>query len=187
MRDAAVEAASLSNHEGHVLALVWRWQPTTAYFLSKALTQSIASDVSNSPGSLYPVVERLKKAGLVTAELSGIPKRKTELLRCTEAGLEAIRSWMLRIEPSALLPSDPWRMRAAFLGALSASDAQSWLLGIRAALAEESERLERARSAVLDLPSQIELTHARLVTAARIAWANEALILLQSPRLPDPA
>ena len=57
----------LSHHESHVLALVQKWQPTTAYFLRKALTQRLASDASDSPGSVYPAIERLKKAGLVTS------------------------------------------------------------------------------------------------------------------------
>ena len=53
----------LSHHECHVLALVQKWQPTTAYFVRKALVQRLASDASDSPGSVYPAIERLKRAG----------------------------------------------------------------------------------------------------------------------------
>lgn len=34
------------------------------------------------------------------------------------------------------------------------------------------------REAAIDLPSQLELEHARLSTAARLAWINEAIALL---------
>jgi len=167
----------LSHHECHVLALVQKWQPTTAYFLRKALTQRLASDASDSPGSVYPVIERLKRAGLVASEALG-SGRKAEHLTCTAAGAEAVRNWIMEIDQSQLLPSDPWRTKVPFVGNLSSDDLHSWLYDMRSKASEELERLNLLREATLDLPSQLELEHARLTTAARLTWTNEAIALL---------
>lgn len=167
----------LSHHESHVLALVQKWQPTTAYFLRKALTQRLASDASDSPGSVYPAIERLKKAGLVKSESSG-SGRKSEYLTCTAEGAEAVRNWITGIDASQLLPSDPWRTRAPFVTMLPREEARDWLYALRTRMGEELERLEQMREAAIDLPGQLELEHARLVTTARLAWTNEAIALL---------
>jgi DNA-binding PadR family transcriptional regulator len=170
----------LSHHECHVLALVQKWQPTTAYFLRKALTQRLASDASDSPGSVYPVIERLKRAGLVQSEEGGAGRRKSEFLTCTEDGAAAVRHWMVEIDQSELLPSDPWRTRVPFIEALPVAERVAWFLTLRTAVSAELEKLERLREAATELPSQLELEHARLVTTARLAWINEAIALLAS-------
>ena len=168
----------LSHHECHVLALVQKWQPTTAYFVRKALVQRLASDASDSPGSVYPAIERLKRAGLIHSEARGTDKRGSEYLTCTDAGAEAVRRWITEIDPAQLLPSDPWRTRAPFITALPREEARDWLYALRTTLGAELEKLEQMREAAIDLPSQLELEHARLSTAARLAWINEAIALL---------
>jgi DNA-binding PadR family transcriptional regulator len=172
----------LSHHESHVLALIRKWQPTTAYFVRKALGQRLSSDASDSPGSAYPVIEKLKRAGLVSAQASN-DGRKTELLRCTADGEAAVRNWFTRVDESDLLPEDPWRTRVLFVDQLAPGEAESWLHALREALDGQLERLDRMRAVPLELGPQLEVAHARHVTAARLAWANEAIALLaRAPR-----
>jgi hypothetical protein len=61
---------------------------------------------------------------------------------------------------------------------LPREEARDWLYALRARMSEELERLEQMREAAIDLPSQLELEHARLATTARLAWTNEAIALL---------
>lgn len=70
----------LTRLENHVLALTLKWQPTTAYFIRKSLADTIASNISDSPGSVYPAIARLKRHGLVAAEPVNRGKRPSENL-----------------------------------------------------------------------------------------------------------
>lgn len=176
-----VAPIKLSHHESHVLALIRKWQPTTAYFVRKALGQRLASDASDSPGSAYPVIDKLKRGGLVSAQASD-DGRKTELLRCTADGEQAVRDWIVKIDDVDLLPEDPWRTRVLFVDQLGAGDAEAWLHRLRDALHAQLERLDRLRAVPLDLGPQLEVAHARHVTNARLAWANETIALLAGPR-----
>jgi len=176
-----VAPIKLSHHESHVLALIRKWQPTTAYFIRKALGQRLASDASDSPGSAYPVIDKLKRAGLVSAQASN-DGRKTELLRCTADGEAAVRDWIVRIDDADLLPEDPWRTRVLFVDQLGPGDAEAWLHRLRDALGAQLDRLERLRAVPLDLGPQLEVAHARHLTNARLAWANEAIALLAGAR-----
>ena len=168
----------LSHHESHVLALVHKWQPTTAYFVRKALGQRLASNVSESPGSVYPALERLKRAGLVIGEPDEGDGRRTERLRCSAEGAAAIRAWLTDISAADLLPEDPWRTRIVFLDLLAPNAAREWLFSVRETLEKTAARIEAGRDLASDTGAVLEIAHARLVTAARIAWVNEAIALL---------
>ena len=60
-------ATGLTEFESHVLALIWRHQPTTAYQVRHAHAQSPTLDMALSQGSVYPAIERLKGRGLIAA------------------------------------------------------------------------------------------------------------------------
>jgi DNA-binding PadR family transcriptional regulator len=168
----------LTHHESHVLALIGKWQPTTAYFVRKALGQRLASDLSDSPGSVYPVIERLKQAALVTATADAADGRGTEHLRCTEAGHAAVREWVVRLEPRDMLPEDPWRTRIAFIETLAPEAARDWLFEVHDALERTLDSIEQGRVAGGGIESELEHAQARLVTAARLAWVDQAIASL---------
>lgn len=167
--------AKLSHHESQILALVRKWQPTTAYFVRKALAQGLASTFSDSPGSVYPAIERLKAGGYLVAEPDDGDGRRTERLRCTQVGDAAVRDWLVRLEPDELLPEDPWRTRIAFLDALEPDAVVAWLFRLQDALRDEAQRIEAARADAGDLSTSLGLAHASLANTARIAWTNEAV------------
>lgn len=165
----------LSRLENHVLALIRKWQPTTAYFVRKSLGDTLATNVSDSPGSVYPVIERLKRHGLVTGEPAARGRRASEHLACTPAGEERIRAWLTAVLPVDLLPEDPVRTRFRFAGLLDAEARRRWLGRLRQEMQLLLEGLERAAALEADPDRALELEHAKLVSAARIAWVNAAL------------
>lgn len=185
----------LSHHESHVLALVLKWQPTTAYFIRKALERGLASTFSSSPGSVYPAIERFKKRGLIVATAIEDDGRRTEQLTCTQAGIAAVREWIVSVEPSDALPEDPWRTRMAMADALEREERLSWLLLLRS----EAEQQQSALSdrAALDAGEcqMAALEHARIMTDGRLAWIDrtiarmvkEPLAASASPRSAPPS
>lgn len=167
--------AKLTHLEGHVLALIWRWQPTTAYFVRNSLERGLATTISSSPGSVYPIIERLKSRGLVDGVLTETDKRNREQLSCTELGSDAVRSWVSTVEPPDLLPEDPWRSRMAFADCLSSREQVAWLRSIRSAT-EGQLKIIQSRSET-ELITAVKLAHdnALLTLQARLAWINHAL------------
>lgn len=167
----------LSHHECHVLATVQRWQPVTAYFVRKMLGNALASDATDSPGSVYPVIERLKKAGLIIADVDQADGRGRETLRCSQDGAAIVAEWISRIEPVDMLPEDPWRTRAAFIDLLEPAAAQAWLLALLDVLEVQRTSLVDDRGGP-EPSARIALANARQVTEARISWINESLTIL---------
>lgn len=165
----------LSHHESHVLALVQKWQPTTAYFVRKALQRSLASSFSDSPGSVYPVIERLKKRGLVVAMLAGEDGRRTEHLTCSVEGEAEIAAWLSRIDPADLLPEDPWRTRVLFAELLTPAARTDLYRQLRAAAQGQLEELQARAGAVADDGFREALEGARLQTEGRIVWLDRLI------------
>jgi DNA-binding PadR family transcriptional regulator len=174
--------AKLSHHESIVLALILKWQPVTAYFVRKALGQRLASDASDSPGSAYPVINRLRRAGLVRAEEMG-DRRGTEHLWCTQSGEAAVREWLVRLDDRDMLPEDPWRTRIAFMDMLPQAELRDWLFALREALKNTLAELEDQQQAAISLETELELLHARMITSARLSWASEAVLAIDSARV----
>lgn len=167
--------AELTQHEGHVLALIWRWQPTTAYFVRRSLEKGLASSFSSSPGSVYPTIERLERRGLVSSVAAQDDGRKTEQVRCTETGEIALRSWVRTIHKSDLLPEDPWRTRMTFADVLTHSERIEWLRSLRTAAEDQLALIvEQSRT---DNPPVVVLSFVNAIHSvrARLAWINHAL------------
>ncbi len=168
----------LSRLENHILALVGRWEPTTAYFVRKSLAETLATNISDSPGSVYPVIERLKAHGLVSAMPAMQGKRPSEQLSCTAAGNAAVREWLTLVSPNELLPEDPWRTKIRFAQALPKDDLRIWLSSLKQAVKTTAERLDRLDPEEHETLRCLEIEHARLANAARLAWVNAAMVTL---------
>ena len=165
----------LTRLENHVLALIRKWQPTTAYFVRKSLADTLASNISDSPGSVYPAIERLKRQGLIAAEAASRGRQSTEHLTCTSTGESAVLRWLTRVDPSDLMPEDPLRTRIRFAELLSAEELHTWLSELRVALLGIGEGLDLGAVAGAATPRALEFEHAMFVNSARLAWVNSAM------------
>ena len=159
----------LTGFESHVLALIWRGQPTTAYQIRHAHAQSPTFDFALSQGSVYPVIERLKAHGYVRGEALK-DGRKTELLSCTRGGEEAVKAWL--IDLPARLPDDPLRSRILALAILDPSERRDWIRKARASLLEDLAQVDEFAQ---ENPGPwLDLAHdnARANLLARIRWLD---------------
>ena len=160
-------ATGLTEFESHVLALIWRHQPTTAYQVRHAHAQSPTLDFALSQGSVYPVIERLKARGLIRGTALQ-DKRGTEHLSSTGAGDDAVRSWLNELP--ARLPDDPLRSRILALSILSRDQRVEWVKKAKDCLLQDLAQVEEFAEAnpgpLLDLAHD----NARSTLLARIRW-----------------
>ncbi|MGE0180086.1 MAG: PadR family transcriptional regulator [Sphingomonas sp.] len=162
----------LSENEGSLLALVLRLQPVKPYQLLKIYLESPVSRYNASSGSVYPLVKRLEKRGLIESDRLRGDRRKAKLLRCTPAGHETVRRWVAQISVGQVLLDDPWRSRILSFGELDREQQLEWVARARLFVIEKARELEIFNSRV-DLPYQ-EVAHdnARLAIEARLKWLD---------------
>lgn len=102
--------------EACVLAVVCQQGPITAYQLRKRFERSPTSSWRASTGSIYPLIKRLHRQGLV--QMSQVPadRRGTKMLVASRAGKARVMDW-LTVLPSWIADptEDPIRTRLLFL------------------------------------------------------------------------
>jgi len=80
---------------GYALLGLLSGSPLSGYGVRKIFTDSPMGSFSNSPGAIYPALERLEKAGLIrgrTEDSSGLRRRK--IFQLTESGTKAFEEWL---------------------------------------------------------------------------------------------
>jgi DNA-binding PadR family transcriptional regulator len=122
-----------------VLGIVLKAGPCTPYTVRKELEGSPSPHFSSSPGSVYPIIRRLEKAGRLRSAAGRRGKQKRRLYSITADGRRALRGWLSPPLPDSAvgMTFDPLRTRLYFLAALPPAR--------RAALlAHAAERLDDA-------------------------------------------
>lgn len=78
---------------GALLGLI-NEQPRSGYDLRRVFALTPMGHFSDSPGAIYPALQRLRRAGLVESTVEGeATLRPREIYRLTPAGLDALRAW----------------------------------------------------------------------------------------------
>jgi len=172
--------------EGCVLGTLHLLEPCTAYRVRREFLDSPSPYWSGSAGAIYPLIERLRKGGLVTAGPRPVGPRRSRFYRLTPAGLDALRAWMRPPLPEVVIgvPSDPLRTRLGFLQALSARERRAFLEDAtrrvavhRRAVEAEVARKRRER----DLYGLLIARGAAAAMRARQAWLREVIRVLARP------
>jgi DNA-binding PadR family transcriptional regulator len=174
----------LTDLEAVALATLAQRQPCTAYVVRRCFRDSPSAYFSDSAGSVYPLLERLRARALVTARATRRGRRPARVFVPTASGLAALRAW-LRVpdEPAELVTFDPLRTRLFHLALLPAAERRRWLDAAEAALQRHGAAL-RARAEhdrAADDPF-LDLAHenALLTLAARLEWIRRARLRLDA-------
>lgn len=122
--------------EGIVLGYVFKTGPCTAYQVRKLLKGSPSSQWQASAGSIYPLLERLERNGLVEAEADNHDLRARRALIITNAGKKALKSWVKAGSQQEVVSaiSDPIRTRIFFLDALTSREREVLLQDMLSAM-----------------------------------------------------
>lgn len=166
----------LTELEGTVLGVVRARQPCTAYQIRREFTDSPSPYWSGSAGSIYPLIARLERAGLLQARAAATGARRSRMVRLTAAGRAALVRWIGPPVPREVVgvPPDPLRTRIPFLSALSPAARQRFLdeveLGILEMLKRAQEDLASGGHGDEDFAPMARAAIA--MQRARLAWVR---------------
>jgi DNA-binding PadR family transcriptional regulator len=168
----------LTELEGAVLGSVWANAPSTAYRVRQVFARSPSPHWSGSAGAVYPLLDRLKRRGLLSFETRFTGKRAGRQYQLTQRGLSELRRWASEItERAAGVPVDALRVRIRFLDVLSATQRNALLTTARRKVTAHLRTVERdcrAQRAAGDALGYLTARGALLALRARLMWLREA-------------
>lgn len=161
--------------EACVLALLWRQGPMTAYQVRKEFERSPTSSWRASTGSIYPLIRRLRREGLVETEAVSTDARRTTRLTASSAGQAQVGRWLAVVPPWAGdATEDPIRTRVLFLDFLDSAAASAAVADMHeatvAALARMDEFIATSRLEPLE---KLAVEGARAMLVVRRDWLLE--------------
>ncbi len=178
MYPPAMPRNRLSELECFVLGLIWRHGPCTAYEVRRMLAESPSTQWSGSAGSIYPLVTRLERRGLLNGSPQRSGKRASRAYSVNAEGVRALRSWIgPPIPPEAVtVTHDPLRSRVRFLGVLTPRQRARWARAALEALNTVQARVEAWDREYAhggnDPVAALMTRHAELDLAFRRAWLS---------------
>lgn len=168
-------ARAPSELECFVLGLVWQLGPCSAYALRRHMQGSPSTQWSASGGSIYPLMARLERRGLLESRAMAGNGRGRREYRISGRGLAALREWVgPPLRPEAVTTAyDPLRSRARFLGALPAGQRGAWIGAAREALHEVERRVRAwhdANASALGDAAETMTASGELDVRSRLEW-----------------
>lgn len=165
-----------SRLENFVLAYVQKHQPITPYAVRMMIEKNLSTTFSSSAGSIYPLMRRLEKRGLMKSVASARGKRKHVEYSVTPAGKKAVQDWVRPpYDEGDLWPTDGLRERFHYLNLLSRAEQKAWIESARAELEAGMERLKTLPEPAEGFETHIALvrSNVRRINKARLAWLKE--------------
>jgi DNA-binding PadR family transcriptional regulator len=170
---------------GYALLGTLHQQPYSGYDLRKLFTQTPLSQFSDSPGAIYPALERLRARCWIFASRP-VGGRRRRRYRVTPAGRRAWAGWLRRPATRAevIWSLDALMIRFAFMGGtLSRTEAVRFLEGLARELNGHVADLKRYRQGAaegLTTTGRLALDSGIESYQARAAWARRACSVLKS-------
>jgi DNA-binding PadR family transcriptional regulator len=179
----------LTELEGCVLGVFVRSGPCTPYFVRKEFLNSYVPLWSGSAGAIYPLVNRLKKAGLLEVASGRGRLEGSRRFRITKKGRDVLRTWLNSpAEPSVIgPPADPIRNRIEFLISLTPRARNAFLLEVEVRISKQLDRMEREIESHdrADYFEFLAVTATIASAKARLEWVKECRMLLGRKKLLD--
>jgi DNA-binding PadR family transcriptional regulator len=119
----------LSELEGVVLGVVWKFGPCTPHAIRSHFFASRSARFSGSAGAIYPLVARLERAALLRSRSDRRSRQRRRLYEITPTGRRRLMTWLsppFREQDLGAL-HDPIRARVYFLAALPAPKRRRFL------------------------------------------------------------
>lgn len=162
--------------ESCALGVIRRYQPCSTYRVRSEFARSTTTAWSASAGSIYPVIERLLRAGLVRIHGRSKDARGRRDLALTRLGMRALQDWIMNVDPAtARATPDPIRSRVCFLEQLGSDEDRYEFVTLAEKLTGRMIRELRAEEASTDAMTEIDRLVAigsRLQLEARLTWLS---------------
>jgi DNA-binding PadR family transcriptional regulator len=173
---------------GYALLGLLEQQPLSGYDLRKLFSATPLISMSDSPGAIYPALQRLEKQNLIRGrieESSALRRRK--IFRLTSPGLAELKEWLAKpvTQDDVIWRMDELILRFAFMGrVLGRPSALQFLKELEAELAAYIPKLKRFLTSQTDIPvtGQLALELGIESYEAHLSWAKRAAsALLRQP------
>lgn len=175
--------ATTLTHLSYALLGLLRAEPRTGYALRMVFETTPLGNYSSSPGSIYPALKVLERAGLIEGRSAGV--RKSLYHICPE-GQRALDDWLVRPV------TDDEDVSIALLRFAFLQDHPQPQMTLDLLTSFESVMRRRANGlkaflngevgAAMPLQSQLAVQHGLQVTLASADWATGALQQLQDAK-----
>jgi DNA-binding PadR family transcriptional regulator len=163
---------------GYALLGLLGLQPRSGYALRRVFDETPMGNYSSSPGSIYPALRSLERAGLV--ERGPAPGGKSHYA-LTSAGRQALDGWLDAPDDAEELVRhlDLALLRFAFLQQCNDPDrTDRFLVALRFALNRHAEALrdflESESGRALPLQARLAVEHGQRTARASADWAKDA-------------
>lgn len=157
-------------------------QPMSGYAVRKLFATTPMAHYSDSPGSIYPALARLRRHGLVSATVQNRQTlRPRQVFRLTTAGLEALRGWVSAPVTRDEIVSGRGSVLLRFVFAeqvLGPAAAVRFLESFDQALRAyipELERFYEGAQAAMPLGARLALRSGVKAHATQLRWVRDAL------------
>jgi DNA-binding PadR family transcriptional regulator len=156
--------------------------PRSGYDLRKIFANTPMGTFSDSPGAIYPALERLEKRGFVRSrveETSGLRRRR--LFRPSASGIRAFKTWQTRtiVREDVIHSVDELMLRFSFMDeTVSAADARRFLKGLKSELGGYIPALRKylaKHSPNMSLSGRLALESGVRAYETLFRWAKAAL------------
>jgi DNA-binding PadR family transcriptional regulator len=169
---------NLNDLEHVVLGLVWRGKACTPYEVRREFLDSPTPSWSGSAGTIYPLMRRLERLGLLASEDARRDRRGTRLYRATPAARRAVRDWLRPpLSPSSISPGiDPIRARLFFVPLLTPKQRARFFDVVERQLDEHVKAASAERGAARrggDKLLELALRGLVYSSRARLVWFRE--------------
>jgi DNA-binding PadR family transcriptional regulator len=162
----------LTDNEGGLIALVQRKGPLSAYQMAKEYEASPIYTFNTAKGKLYPLIERLIDRGLLRSDQVLDDRRGTKLYSCTDAGREALRTWVATFREEHELPPDPLRRKLQAVALLGEEEQMAWIEEARTRLSQRLQAVEDYDTDADGPFGRLAQDNARASLRARLHWLD---------------
>jgi len=167
---------------GYALLGLLQQEPRSGYDLRKIFANSPMGTFSDSPGAIYPALQRLEKRGLVRSrvhESSGLRRRR--LFRPTSSGKRAFKTWQTKpiIANDVIHRVDELMLRFSFMdesaGAVHAARFLKGLAKEVAAYIPSLRQFLKVQGARMPLSGRLALESGIRSYETLLGWTKSAL------------
>ncbi len=180
MRRGRLPRAAVSALEGAILGLIAD-EPQSGYALRKAFQETPLGHFSDSPGSIYPALRRLKARGWIAGTIDRARRlRPREIFALSTAGETAFRAWLSEpvTRDTVAHGTDQALLRFAFmeatLGRAATTEDLRALARELEAMLEETRGYARTSGRALPLSGRLAIEFGLGSIEAQLQWARRA-------------
>ena len=158
-------------------------KPMSGYDLRKMFTSSPMGHFSDSPGTIYPALNRLEGRELISGKSAGQKtRRQKKTFTVTQKGRKVLKSWIsMPITRDAIMRQmDMLMLRFAFMGSmLDDSHTRTFLAQMELELSKyvvELKEFFRMAAPMMPLHGRLAMNSGIDAYSAHLRWARKALI-----------